>query len=144
MPTAGGRIRVTLAGEGAGPAETYPPLRPGIAHQLPLEVPGHELPGNQEVIFEVTLSPRGSDAATAADIVRHVPVARAKQFVERTRDQAAFEDICAFMRQHNFRLIDIGEPIRARDTDEVLYFDVAFLNDCAVAAAPSDNDRARK
>jgi FkbM family methyltransferase len=58
--------------------------------------------------------------------------------------QAAFEDICAFMRQHNFRLIDIGEPIRARETDEVLYFDVAFLNNAAASAAPSDNDRAGK
>jgi hypothetical protein len=71
----------------------YPPLKPGAAHQIPLDVPGQELPGGQEVIFEVTLSPRGADAATAADIVRHVPVARAKQFVEKTRDQAAFEDM---------------------------------------------------
>src|SRR5204863_1579520 len=27
--TAGGRVRVTLAGEGTGPADNYPPLRPG-------------------------------------------------------------------------------------------------------------------
>ncbi len=42
--------------------------------------------------------------------------------------QASFEGISAFMRQHNFKLVDIGEPIRARETAEVLYFDVAFLN----------------
>ncbi len=91
VPTAGGRVRVTLAGEGTGPADNYPPLRPGAAHQLPLEVPGNEMPGGQEVIFEVTLSPRGD--APAPDIIRHVHVSRAKQFVERTRDQAAFEDM---------------------------------------------------
>ena len=49
--------------------------------------------------------------------------------------QAGFEEIYAFMRQHNFRLIDLGEPIRARDTREVLYFDVAFLNNVAPSSA---------
>ena len=42
--------------------------------------------------------------------------------------QAGFDEIWKFMREHHFRLIDIGEPIRARATAEVLYFDVAFLN----------------
>lgn len=41
--------------------------------------------------------------------------------------QAGFEQIYGFMQQHNFRLVDIGEPIRAGATGEVLYFDVAFL-----------------
>lgn len=93
VSTAGGRIRVTLAGGVAGPAETYPLLKSGTSHQLPIEVPGSEIPGGQEVIFEVTLSPRGSDAATAPDIVRHIHVSRSKQFVEKTREQAAFEDM---------------------------------------------------
>jgi hypothetical protein len=39
------------------------------------------------------------------------------------------------MRQHNFRLIDLGEPIRASGTREVLYFDVAFLNNTAAPMA---------
>jgi len=93
VPTAGGRIRVTLVGEGAGPAASYPSLKSGSAYQIPLEVPGSEFPGSQEVIFEVTLSPRGTEGPTVPDIVRHVHVSRAKQFVERTRDQAAFEDM---------------------------------------------------
>jgi len=93
VSTAGGRIRVTVAGEGTGPARTYPPLKPGTDHQVPLEVPGQELPAGQDVIFEVTLSPRFSDTQSPPDIVRHVHVPRAKQFVERTRDQAAFEDM---------------------------------------------------
>jgi FkbM family methyltransferase len=41
--------------------------------------------------------------------------------------QAGFEQIYLFMREHGFRLVDIGEPIRAAGTGEVLYFDVAFL-----------------
>jgi FkbM family methyltransferase len=41
--------------------------------------------------------------------------------------QAGFEQIYLFMREHGFKLVDIGEPIRARATGEVLYFDVAFL-----------------
>jgi FkbM family methyltransferase len=41
--------------------------------------------------------------------------------------QAGFEQIYLFLREHGFKLVDIGEPIRARGTGEVLYFDVAFL-----------------
>lgn len=92
VQTNGGRIRVTVAGEGTGPAHQYPSLRPGATHTLPLEVPGPDLLSNQDVVFEVTLSPRGTDVP-APDLVRHMPVARAKQFVERTKDQAAFEDM---------------------------------------------------
>jgi FkbM family methyltransferase len=45
--------------------------------------------------------------------------------------QAGFEQIYLFMREHGFKLVDIGEPIRARATAEVLYFDVAFLKSAA-------------
>lgn len=51
--------------------------------------------------------------------------------------QAGFEDIYGFVRQHNFKLVDIGEPIRNRNTGEVLYFDVAFLN---MSGAPNPTD----
>lgn len=50
--------------------------------------------------------------------------------------QAGFEQIYLFMREHSFKLVDIGEPIRARATGEVLYFDVAFLKP---AAEPPDS-----
>ena len=93
VPTLAGRIRVTLAGEGSGPGKSYPALTPRTAHEIPLEVPGHDISGGTEVIFEVTLSPRGADASSGLDVVRHIHVLRAKQFVERTRDQAAFEDM---------------------------------------------------
>lgn len=43
--------------------------------------------------------------------------------------QAHFEDIYSFMREQHFKLVDIGEPIRAQENGEVLYFDVAFSND---------------
>ena len=36
VQTNGGRIRVTLAGEGTGPAKQYPALRPGALHTLTL------------------------------------------------------------------------------------------------------------
>ena len=45
--------------------------------------------------------------------------------------QAGFEQIYLFMREHGFKLVDLGEPIRARATGEVLYFDVAFLKGAA-------------
>jgi FkbM family methyltransferase len=42
--------------------------------------------------------------------------------------QAPFEEIYAFLREHHFRLVDVGEPIRAGEDGEVVYFDVAFRN----------------
>jgi len=82
-----------VAGEGTGPAMNYPPLRLGASHQLPVEVPGPEVVGVQEVVLEVTLSARGAGDPAAPDLVRHLHVPRARQFVERTEDQAAFEDM---------------------------------------------------
>jgi FkbM family methyltransferase len=48
--------------------------------------------------------------------------------------QAGFEQIYLFLREHGFKLVDIGEPIRARATGEVLYFDVAFFKPDASAS----------
>jgi hypothetical protein len=90
VQTSGGRIRLTTVGEVEGPTAVYPPLRVGTKHSIPLEVPGPELPSSQELLFEVTLSPRSGDSP-APDVIRHLTVARAQQFVERTQDQAAFE-----------------------------------------------------
>jgi FkbM family methyltransferase len=65
----------------------------------------------------------------AVGILPHVAVVvcevNAAPFYER---QAGFEEIYAFLRDHHFRLVDVGEPIRSAETSEVLYFDVAFLN----------------
>lgn len=92
VQTNGGRIRVTLAGEGTGPAKQYPPLRSGASAHIPVEVSGEDVLNASEIVFEVTLSPRGTDCAVK-DLVRHVNVTRARQFIERTKDQAAFEDM---------------------------------------------------
>ena len=91
VQTYGGRIRVTVAGEGTGPAKQYPTLRSGASATIPLEVPGEDLLTTPEIVFEVTLSPRGETPVD--DLVRHVHVARARQFIERTKDQVAFEDM---------------------------------------------------
>jgi FkbM family methyltransferase len=48
--------------------------------------------------------------------------------------QAGLENIHSFMDENNFKLVDIGEPIRAGEAGEVLYFDVAFLNNRLAAA----------
>lgn len=91
VQTNGGRIRVTIAGEGTGPAKQYPQLRPSASATISLEVPGEDLLTTPEIVFEVTLSPRGETPVD--DLVRHVYVARARQFIERTKDQVAFEDM---------------------------------------------------
>jgi FkbM family methyltransferase len=41
--------------------------------------------------------------------------------------QCAFEEIVSFLHGYNFHLIDIGNPIRSRCNQEVLYLDLAFI-----------------
>lgn len=41
--------------------------------------------------------------------------------------QTQMESLLAFLRKANFRVVDIGEPIRSRHTSEVIYVDLAFL-----------------
>lgn len=92
VQTNGGRIRVTIAGEGTGPSKQYPPLNLGTSANISLEVPGEDLLTSPEIVFEVTFSPRAT-GGPVNDLIRHVSVARARQFIERTKDQAAFEDM---------------------------------------------------
>ena len=86
---------------------------------LKLDVQGFEL----EVLHGAT--------GILPDVIAVLCEVNAVDFYE---GQAGFEEIYSFLRQHNYRLIDLGEPIRASRTREVLYFDVAFLNN---TAAPS-------
>jgi hypothetical protein len=92
VQTSGGRIRVTTVGESTGVSASYPPLRPGTTHTLSFEIPGADLLTAQDLVFEVTLSPRSGDSTTQ-DVIRHMQVARARQFVERTQGQVAFEEM---------------------------------------------------
>ncbi len=40
--------------------------------------------------------------------------------------QCTIESIVAFLRSHGYKLVDIGEPIRSRYNQEILYLDLAF------------------
>jgi FkbM family methyltransferase len=42
-------------------------------------------------------------------------------------DQCAFDTIVNFLYKNGFRLIDIGESVRSRNNEEVLYVDLAFI-----------------
>ena len=42
--------------------------------------------------------------------------------------QCSFNEIIFFLYQNNFRLIDIGQPIRSRVNEEILYVDLAFIH----------------
>jgi FkbM family methyltransferase len=80
---------------------------------LKIDVQGFELPVLQGA---VNILP---------DVLAIVCEVNAVSFYE---GQTGFDEIYAFLRQHNFKLVDIGEPIRNTHNEEVLYFDVAFLN----------------
>ncbi len=40
--------------------------------------------------------------------------------------QCTIESIVAFLRSHGYKLVDIGDPIRSRYNQEILYLDLAF------------------
>jgi FkbM family methyltransferase len=42
-------------------------------------------------------------------------------------NQCSFESILGFMREHDFELVDMGEPFRSKISQEILYVDLAFL-----------------
>lgn len=84
---------------------------------LKLDVQGYELEvlrGSTEIFSEV--------AAIVCEVTT-VP------FYE---GQTTFGEICTFMREHGFRVVDLGEPIRG-DDEEVMWFDIAFRNEAFVA-----------
>ncbi|MDJ0734441.1 MAG: FkbM family methyltransferase [Nostocaceae cyanobacterium] len=41
-------------------------------------------------------------------------------------NQCTFDSLIAFMRQHQYRLVDIGNPIRSSYNQEILFLDLAF------------------
>lgn len=43
-------------------------------------------------------------------------------------EQCSFNEIIFFLYQNNFRLIDIGQAIRSRSNEEILYMDLAFIH----------------
>ncbi|WP_017300728.1 FkbM family methyltransferase [Nodosilinea nodulosa] len=48
-------------------------------------------------------------------------------FASLYEDQCTFEEIISFLRTYGLYLVDIGQPIRSRHNQEVLYLDLAFL-----------------
>ncbi|MDQ2867328.1 MAG: FkbM family methyltransferase [Verrucomicrobiota bacterium] len=42
--------------------------------------------------------------------------------------QTAFGELCTFLREHGFRVVDLGEPVRG-DDEEAMWFDIAFRNE---------------
>ena len=47
------------------------------------------------------------------------------------QEQSTLAQIVDFLTRHGYSLVDIGQPIRAKDTEEILYFDLAFKK-CSV------------
>lgn len=41
--------------------------------------------------------------------------------------QCTLDSILSFLEKHHYRLIDIGNPVRSRTTEEALYTDLAFI-----------------
>jgi FkbM family methyltransferase len=44
-------------------------------------------------------------------------------------NQCTFDSLIAFLSQHHYRLVDMGNPIRSRQTQEILFLDLAFKRD---------------
>jgi len=41
--------------------------------------------------------------------------------------QCTLDSILAFLQNHDYQLVDIGNPVRSRTTEKVLYVDLAFI-----------------
>ncbi|MHC5716140.1 MAG: FkbM family methyltransferase, partial [Nostoc sp.] len=68
--------------------------------------------------------------AGAIGIFNQTPVIVCEvNLAELYQNQCTLESLVAFMRQHQYRIVDIGNPIRSYHTQEVLYLDLAFLKE---------------
>ncbi|OUL19792.1 methyltransferase [Nostoc sp. RF31YmG] len=65
--------------------------------------------------------------AGATGIFNQTPVIVCEvNLAELYENQCTVESLVAFMRQHQYRIFDIGNPIHSYHTQEVLYLDLAF------------------
>lgn len=88
----GGTVRLAFTGE-SGTQKELPRLDPGKEVKLVFALKGADLPEEQQVPIDVTLTIRYPGTAREATDTKQYLVPRHRKLVERTAEQAAFEDM---------------------------------------------------
>jgi hypothetical protein len=86
-------VRITLSGESHQVSHSLPRLGPNDTRSFTVEVPTGHIPPGDTVSIDVRLTLSNMDNDAVYERVRQYAVPKAKQFVIRTAEQAAFEDL---------------------------------------------------
>jgi hypothetical protein len=89
----GGDIQVKIIGDDAIAASPLPRIEPGQHCSLDISISGANIPEGASLPIEVTIRQRSPRTGTESERIERYQIPRSKQLVERTVEQADFEDM---------------------------------------------------
>ncbi len=93
LPIYGGTIQVKIVACDAAVANPLPRIEPGHHTSVDVSIPGENIPEGASLPIEVTIRQRSPRTGTESERVEGYQVPRSKQLVERTVEQADFENM---------------------------------------------------
>ena len=93
LPVHGGTIQVKIVACDAAAAKSFPRIEPGHHTSVDVEIPGDNIPEGGPLPIEVTIRQRSPRTTAESERVERYQVPRSKQLMERTVEQAEFEDM---------------------------------------------------
>ena len=93
LPIYGGTIQVKIVACDAAVDNPLPRIEPGHHTSVDVSIPGENIPEGASLPIEVTIRQRSPRTGTESERVEGCQVPRSKQLVERTVEQADFENM---------------------------------------------------
>lgn len=93
LPIHGGTVQVKIVGSDGVAVNPFPRIEPGHHASVDVSVPGESIPEGASLPIEVTIRQRSPRSGTESERIERHQVPRSKQLVERTVEQADFENM---------------------------------------------------
>ena len=93
LPIYGGTMQVKIVACDVAVANPFPRIEPAQHTSLDISIPAENIPEGASLLIEVTIRQRSPRTGTEIDRVERYSIPRSKQLVERTVEQAEFENM---------------------------------------------------
>lgn len=93
LPVYGGTLHANVVGNDKTATRPFARIEPGLHASIDVAIPGENIPEGVALPVEVTIWQRLPRASTELDWIERYQVPRAKQLIERTVEQADFENM---------------------------------------------------
>ena len=93
LPVHGGTIEVKIVGSDTAAGGAFPRIEPGHHTSVDVTIPGENIPEGTSLAIEATIRQRAPRGGEEKERIDRYQVARSKQLVERTVEQAEFEEM---------------------------------------------------